>query len=101
MREATSTCSSTGIGRYCFVSQSKNASLALLNAPIAVTCAPPRRSFAAKSCRQRIAAVLQDDREGAFAVRLMKQFALHALPPCARGPERRALSVALEVLDGA
>jgi len=44
-----------GIGRYCFVSQSKNASLAPLNAPIAVTCAPPRRSFAAKSCRQRIA----------------------------------------------
>ena len=30
-----------GDGRYFFVSQSKNASLALLNAPIAVTCAPP------------------------------------------------------------
>src|SRR5688572_20389226 len=97
-KEATSTCSSTGIGRYCFDSQSKNARVAPLKAPIAVTCDAPSLSLNGEilEAAHRFVALLH--REGAFAFRLMKQFALHALPPFAAVPKRRELSMALEML---
>jgi hypothetical protein len=38
----------------------------------------------------RFVPLLQDNREGALAVRLMKQFAQHALPPFRKGLNRQA-----------
>src|SRR5262249_18591174 len=77
-RDATSTCSSTGIGRYCLVSHSKNASFALLKAPIAVSWAPPTRSRAAilQHVHGLIAAV-EDDGKRALAQSAMKHVTSH------------------------
>jgi hypothetical protein len=49
----------------------------------------------------RFIALLQDNREGALAIRLVKQFALHVLPPFPQmSATSSALALALEILDG-
>src|SRR5215470_9257890 len=78
-RDATSTCSSTGMGRYCLVSHSKNASFALLKAPIAVSWAPPRRSRGGKFLQHvhSLIATVEDDGKRAFSVSAVQQFTSH------------------------
>ena len=49
-RERTSTCSSTGMGRYCLDSHSKKPSVARLNAPMAVKWAAVNPCSRAKAC---------------------------------------------------
>ena len=55
LRDATSTCSSTGIGRYRFCSQSKKARVARSKAPMAVKLAASNPSVEAKRVRHAIA----------------------------------------------
>src|SRR3977135_1189367 len=77
--EATSTCSSTGMGWYFLDCQSKNASVALANAPMAVICDAASCSLGSEflQAAHRLVAFLKDDRESALSALLVQQLAFH------------------------
>jgi hypothetical protein len=86
-KDATSTCSPTGMAWYCFECK--------LGTAERVDCSELRPAEALfdreiLQATHRFIALLQDNREGELAIRLVKQFALHALPPLRKGLKRQA-----------